>query len=168
MNESPRDLLRLRQAAVRVEVQRADLADCQSVGVNEVVLRPLVLAGVAAGGLQRPHGRSGGPEAVPFSDKFNGSFDGFPLVGSEVPALGLRLAIPPKLVADVLAELALGWGPTDADRFGCSSFHDGGVVPVVWAGLKPGAEQNPVRSREELTRYRIRLLGSAAQKQKHP
>jgi hypothetical protein len=125
VNESPRDLLRLRQAAVRVEVQRADLADCQSVGVNEVVLRLLVLAGVAAGGLQRPHGRSGGLEAIPFSDKFNCSSDGLTLDLAEIPALGLRLAVSPKLVADVLAVLALGWGPTDADGLACSSFHDG-------------------------------------------
>lgn len=42
----------------------------------------------------------------------------------------------------------------------------GGAVPVEWAGLKPAAEQNPVRRRKRLTRYRIGLLGSFVQKQK--
>lgn len=168
VNESPGDLLRLSQVAVRVEVQRADLGDRQGVGVNEVVLRPLVLAGVAAGSLQWPHRRSCGLEAGPFSDKLNGSSDSLTLVVAKVPALGLRLAGAPKLIADVLAVLALGWGPTDADGLACSSFHDDGVVPVEWAGLKPGAGWNPVRQRKRMTRYRIELLGSAAQKQKHP
>jgi predicted amidohydrolase YtcJ len=69
----------------------------------------------------------------------DGSPDGLTLAPAEVPALGLRLAFPPYLIADVLAVLPLRLGPTDADGLACSSFHDGRC-----------GTRHPVRSRTRI------------------